>query len=92
MDPIRNLATDACAPHLQTMSAFPPVSRYPSMFFGASCYGCSHRAFVSFAELIEAGHGDVPYDRAKAALKCSKCGSKKLAVTLHGVGVRAPEA
>lgn len=62
------------------------------MFFGASCYGCSHRAFVSFAKLIEAGHGDVPYDRAKAALKCSKCGGKKLAVTLHGVGVKSPDA
>ena len=73
-------------------SAFPPVSRYPSMFFGASCYGFSHRAFLSFAELIEAGHGDVLHNRAEAALKCSKCGSKKLAVTLHGVGMSAPEA
>ena len=62
------------------------------MFFGASCYDCSHRAFVSFAKLIEAGCGDMPYDRAKAALKCSKCGSKKLAVTLHGVGVKSLEA
>ena len=47
---------------------------------------------MSFAQLIEAGHGDMPYDRAKAALKCSKCGSKKLAVTLHGVGVKSPDA
>jgi DNA-directed RNA polymerase subunit RPC12/RpoP len=62
------------------------------MFFGASCYDCSHRAFVSFAKLIEAGYGDMPYDRAKAALKCSKCGRKKLAVTLHGVGVKSLEA
>jgi hypothetical protein len=28
----------------------------------------------------------------KAALKCSKCGSKKLAVKLHGVGVKSLEA
>ena len=69
------------------LTSFPPLSKFPGMFFHASCYNCKHADFVHFSKLMREGYGDGPYNQVMQALKCSKCGGKHLAVTLHGAGV-----
>ena len=69
------------------VSTFPTISECRSMFFGAACSDCRHTGFVPFEQLARDGYGDVPYDQVWRRLKCSKCGGKKLSVTVHGTGV-----
>ena len=69
------------------VSTFPTISESRSMFFGAACSDCRHTRFVPFERLARDGYGDVPYDQVMRRLKCSKCGGKKLSVTVHGTGV-----
>jgi len=57
------------------------------MFIVASRYRCSHRAFVSSDQLIE-----LTTVTCRATAQRQRCGNKKLAVTLHGVGVKSPDA
>lgn len=71
------------------MTTFPPLSKFPGMFFHASCYNCGHADFIHFSKLVREGYGDMPYDRVMKALSCSNCSNKNLSVTLHGAGVNA---
>ena len=71
------------------MTTFPPLSKFPGMFFHASCYNCGHADFVHFSKLVREGYRDVRHSKAMKPLSCSQCESKKLSVTLHGAGVRA---
>ena len=57
------------------------------MFFGAARSDCRHTGFVPFERLAQDGHGEVPYDQVMRRLKCSKCGGKRLSVTVHGTVV-----
>ena len=72
------------------MTAFPTISECRSMFFGAACSDCRDTGFVSFEQLAHDGYSDVPYDQVMRRLKCSKCGGKRLSVTVHGTGVSPP--
>ena len=49
-------------------------------------------ALSPFEQLAQDGYSDVPYDQVMRWLKCSKCGGRKLSVTLHGNGVSPPDA
>ena len=77
---------------LLRVSTIPTISECRSMFFGAVCSDCRHTGFVLFEQLAQDGYCDVPYDQVMRRLKCSKCGSKKLSVTVHGTGVSPPVA
>ena len=72
------------------VSTFPTISECRSMFFGAACSHCRHTGFVPFEQLAQDGYGDVSYDQVMRRLKCSKCGSKRLSVTVHGTVVSPP--
>ena len=72
---------------LTRVSKFPTISECLRLIFGAAYSDCQRTGFVPFEQLAEDGHGDVPYDQVMRRLKCSKCGGKKLSVTLHGTGV-----
>ena len=73
------------------VSTFPTISECRSLFVGAGCSDCQHTGFVPFEQLAQDGHGNVPYDQVMRRLKCSKCGSKRLSVTVHGTGVSPPD-
>ena len=75
---------------LLRVSTIPTISECRSMFFGAVCSDCRHTGFVLFEQLAQDGYGDVPYDQVMLWLKCSKCESKRLSVTVHGTGVSPP--
>ena len=75
---------------LSPVSTFPTISECRSLFFGAACSNCRHTGLVPFEQLAQDGYGDVPYDQVMRRLKCSKCGGKKLSVTVHGTGVSPP--
>ena len=69
------------------VSTFPTISECRSMFFGAACSDCRHTGFVPFEQLAQDDYGHVPYDQVMRRLKCSKCGGKRLSVTVYGTGV-----
>ena len=75
---------------LSRVSTFPTISESPSLFFGAAFSDCRHTGLVPFEQQAEDGYGDVPYDQVMRRLKCSKCGGKKLSMTVHGTGVSPP--
>ena len=62
------------------------------MFFGAACSDCRHTGFVPLERLGQDGHGEVPYDQVMRRPKCSKCGRKRLSVTVHGTMKHRVEA
>ena len=49
------------------MTTFPPLSKFPGMFFHATCYNCKHADFVHFSKLIREGYGDMPFNEVMKA-------------------------